>query len=646
MSGPPRRLAAVPDGRGPAEFGRQPPHSISVEQAVLGAIMLSPRALAEVRGVLDGSEFYRPAHQVIWEAITALADRGAPTDPLAVGAELGRDLAKTGGAPYLHTLIEAVPAAANGGYYARMVADLAYARRVIETGARLAQMGHAAAGGEPCPGDLRAAVAAACAAVTERGQQGWPDPVPLASVTDLPAFPLGAFPAWLGEYAAALAEATQTPPDLAGCLSLAVLAVAAGGKIWVAAPLWREPACLFTVVVMPPGSRKSEVFAAMTAPLRSAEQTLIEAARPVIAEAVVRRRLAEAAAERTARAAETTQTGPDPDAATTAVMEATEARLAVDDTDIPAAPCLFSDDATVEALASLLAGQGGRFAVLSPEGEILAIAAGRYSAAPSFGVFKSGHAGETIRIDRKGRPPDHIEHAVLTLGICTQPGVLARLGDVPQFREQGLLGRMLYSVPDSLMGWRKENPDPIPAHTHKGYHAHLSSLVLSLAALDQPADLTFTPAAAAAVTAMLADTEPRFRPGTGDLAHMTDWGGKLVGATVRIVGLLHLATHLADGWAQPIAAETFGHARRIGDYFTAHAQSAYDTIGDPAVANARALLAWARNTGTSRFTTSDILASLRHGPLEDRPQTVEGVIPQYGSGGQLPQFAAHCRPQW
>ena len=93
--------------------GQPPPHNIGAEQAVLGAVMLSPAALGEVRQILDGSEFYRPAHQVIWDAITGLADRGDPHDPLAVGAALGRELAKAGGAPYLHTLIAAVPMAAN-----------------------------------------------------------------------------------------------------------------------------------------------------------------------------------------------------------------------------------------------------------------------------------------------------------------------------------------------------------------------------------------------------------------------------------------------------------------------------------------------------------------------------------------------------
>ena len=75
--------------------------------------------------------------------------------------------------------------------------------------------------------------AAQCAAVTATDPRGWGTPLPLSPTAELPTFPLWAFPEWLGQYAAGVAEATQTPHDLAGCLALAVLAVAAGGKVFL-----------------------------------------------------------------------------------------------------------------------------------------------------------------------------------------------------------------------------------------------------------------------------------------------------------------------------------------------------------------------------------------------------------------------------
>jgi replicative DNA helicase len=122
---------------------------------------------------------------------------------------------------------------------------------------------------------------------------------------------------------------------------------------------------------------------------------------------------------------------------------------------VPAEPRLVADDITAEAAASLLAAQGGRLAVLSAEGDIFATLAGRYSGTPNLDVFLKGHAGEMLRVDRKGRPAEYIEHAHLTLGLAVQPGVLRALADMPGFRDRGLLARILFSLPENTVGRRR-----------------------------------------------------------------------------------------------------------------------------------------------------------------------------------------------
>jgi hydrogenase maturation factor len=93
---------------------------------------------------------------------------------------------------------------------------------------------------------------------------------------------------------------------------------------------------------------------------------------------------------------------------------------------------------------------------------------------------------------------------------------------------------------------------------------------------------------------------------------MTDWGGKLTGAIVRIAGLLHLAEHARDGWDRPVALATLNAAAEIGDYYTQHAKAAYDTIGaDPATASARAILQWLTTTRPAQVTTRDLMRGLR-----------------------------------
>ncbi len=131
------------------DFGRQPPQDLAAEQSVLGGMLLSKDAIADVLEKLRPGDFYRPAHQNVYDAVLDLYGRGEPADAVTVAAELDRRglLRRIGGAPYLHTLISMVPTAANAGYYAEIVAEKALLRRLVEAGTRVVQYGYAGAEG-------------------------------------------------------------------------------------------------------------------------------------------------------------------------------------------------------------------------------------------------------------------------------------------------------------------------------------------------------------------------------------------------------------------------------------------------------------------------------------------------------------------
>src|SRR5690606_41558330 len=95
-------------------FDRTPPQDIVAEQSVLGGMLLSKDAIADVVEQLRGTDFYRPAHEIIYDAILDLYGRGEPADAATVAAELTKrgEMGRIGGAPYLHTLISMVPTAA------------------------------------------------------------------------------------------------------------------------------------------------------------------------------------------------------------------------------------------------------------------------------------------------------------------------------------------------------------------------------------------------------------------------------------------------------------------------------------------------------------------------------------------------------
>ena len=127
---------------------RTPPNDIAAEQSVLGAMLLSKDAIADVVETLRETDFYRPSHQTIFATILDLYGRGEPADAVTVAADLTKsgDITRIGGAPYLHTLVSMVPTAANAGYYGRIVREQAILRRLVDAGTRIVHMGYTGTG--------------------------------------------------------------------------------------------------------------------------------------------------------------------------------------------------------------------------------------------------------------------------------------------------------------------------------------------------------------------------------------------------------------------------------------------------------------------------------------------------------------------
>lgn len=138
-----------PPDDGPG-MDRMPPQDVDAERSVLGGMLLSKDAIADVLEVVRGADYYRPAHELIHEAILDLFGRGEPADAITVADELTKrgNLQRAGGQAYLHQLMQAVPTAANAGYYAEIVAERAILRRLVEAGTRIVQMGYGQGGGE------------------------------------------------------------------------------------------------------------------------------------------------------------------------------------------------------------------------------------------------------------------------------------------------------------------------------------------------------------------------------------------------------------------------------------------------------------------------------------------------------------------
>lgn len=156
----------------PAPEDRLPPQDVAAEQSALGAMLLSKDAIGECSELVRAQDFYRPAHERIYDAVIDLFSRGEPVDAITVADELTKrgDLARVGGTAYLHQLIAQVPTAANAAYYAEIVAERAILRRLVEAGTRIVQIGY---GGGDVEEVVNAAQAEVFAVADRRGGEDY-----------------------------------------------------------------------------------------------------------------------------------------------------------------------------------------------------------------------------------------------------------------------------------------------------------------------------------------------------------------------------------------------------------------------------------------------------------------------------------------
>ena len=242
----------------------------------------------------------------------------------------------------------------------------------------------------------------------------WDKPIPFEN-PNVPDFPVECLPKELCAFVEQLAESTQTPEEMAGLLSLGVLATAFQSRYEVEVTTdWREPLCLYPVAVAPPEERKSAVISALTDPVYEfeAEQRKFEAAE--IAQNQAERAMLEKALQAAQNSAAKGRGDKRQEALDLAAQLAEFKELHL---------CrLLVDDTTPEKLVDMMEMQGGSITVASAEGGVFDAVIGRYDRAANFDAYLKGHAGDPISVDRIGRksnyipkpPPDHdIDHSTL-----------------------------------------------------------------------------------------------------------------------------------------------------------------------------------------------------------------------------------------
>lgn len=125
-----------------------PSHDAVAEQSVLGAMLISRDAISDITDILDGGDFYRPAHETIYRTILDLNSSGSPVDAITINDALTKagDINLAGGPSYTHQLATTVPSASSGAYYAEIVANAATRRRLTAAGRKIQEL--AGSGGD------------------------------------------------------------------------------------------------------------------------------------------------------------------------------------------------------------------------------------------------------------------------------------------------------------------------------------------------------------------------------------------------------------------------------------------------------------------------------------------------------------------
>lgn len=435
-----------------------------------------------------------------------------------------------------------------------------------------------------------------------------------------PAFPVEALPPALRDYVKHEAEATQTPPDLAGMMCLAVGAASVARKVRVELSAgYSEPLNLYVGVVMAPANRKSAIVEDVTRPITDRERELQEEAQSEIARAKTRFEALQLRIEGLKAKLRKPDLLPERRSELETEMETLTIDLQRE--AVPPYPKLITDNCTTERVASLLGEQDGRIAIFSAEGTMFEIVLGRYAKGRSdFDIFLKGHAGDTVRYDRQGRPPIMVDKAAITIGIAFQPSVLLSLGECKELRGKGLIARFAFVIPRDLIGERDVDPATVPVNIRLRYHQTIRAL-LGIEPETDPETKEKKPrwlrlsSEANQQRLDYARAHEKKLPLGGELHSIQDWAGKLPGLISRIAGILHLAAHTLTltPWDIEVTAETYGNAIKIGEYLTRHALAAYRMLQADPVRNLSVdIIEWAQKRGLRKVSRRDIFNVFRH----------------------------------
>lgn len=455
-------------------------------------------------------------------------------------------------------------------------------------------------------------------------------PRPLETEIERPRFPLEALPEPYRTYTINLAETMQVPMEMVGVSILAVLAGCLQGRYRVRArDKFEVPLCLYIQVVAEPGERKSPVFEEVVRPLKDiqAEMTRAFDAKWEDLEIELERckGLKKKAEEDYVKHGDSEE-GP----AIKAEIKALNQRIRAIEAQAP--PILYLDNATTEAMGMEVERNGGRMVVMSDEGDLISIISGVYTGGEKMiELVLKGHTGAAVRINRVGRKAIDIPSAHLTLLLMVQPVIVERIMRDETLRRRGLNARFLYTFPKSMVGDRNTaGAMAMDEGVERRYYEAVQTMFnRHVKPPESVPVLALTDAAQSRFLQYEASFEHRLK---GDLAGLQDWGNKLGGEMLRLIGILHCAKHPGSEVATPIATATVNEAYHLACYFAEYARIIYSIGGvDINMQTSRKVLGFIKEHCMTSFTCYELFRKRRFGcKKSEEMETYLNILQDYG----------------
>lgn len=426
------------------------------------------------------------------------------------------------------------------------------------------------------------------AKVPDRNAEAWPDPI-LPGVRAAPEISPHLLPGVFGEFAAALAASTQTPPEMATMFVISVLSSVLQGRFEVAPKnnSYREPLPIWTCTCFPSGGRKTAIFTAAMAPIQRWEKLASDRLRREVMRRIAAREVALKRIERLKNDA--AKVSDSDERVLIQNMIQLELETMPEEMKLPR---VFTTNATPESTERMLTEQCGKMAILSDESDtLLNLSGGLRGGIASLDVVLKGHAGSAIRVDRQGREA-HLDRPCLSMGLMVQPDTFAVLAAGQRMRSTGLLARFLYAVPKSNIGRRPVREDvPIPQAVEDGYNDSIMDLMQGYE--DRGATVRVLPFDDEAKEMWLTFAEEiEANQGEGgSLETISDWSGKLPGQAARLAAIFQIAE--SGLRVTEVGPAAVARALTLCNLLICHAEAAFSKLGaDDADNDALAVLRW------------------------------------------------------